>query len=339
MTLTTQPALIRQMRLEAEGILSLELEPAAADARFEPATAGAHIDLHLAPGLVRSYSLVHSTPTPDAPRGRYVVAVLRDRKSRGGSARVHDALRVGQTLSISVSRNHFMLDEAAIAQGAPVVLIAGGIGITPLYAMLQRVAALKGRAHLYYAARNALYAAYLRPIEALVAAHPGLQLTTHWDADAGGPPDLQAWMAAHGANAHYYACGPAPLLAAFEGAGAALAYAPTHLHLERFAAAPVAATAAAPGAGAGAGYEVELRKTARVVRVPAGANLLDTLLDAGIELPYSCHDGICGACETPVLEGEVEHRDSVLTPDEHAAGKTMMICVSGCRGARLVLDA
>lgn len=337
MTQTTHPALIRQIRLEAEGIISIELEPSGAEGRFEPAGPGAHIDLHLAPGLIRSYSLVHSVPTPDAPRGRYVVAVLRDRNSRGGSARVHDALRVGQVLTIGAPRNHFALDETAIAQGAPVVLVAGGIGITPLYAMLQRIAQIGGKAHLCYAARSAQHAAYLRPIEALVAAHPGLQLSTHWDSVAGGPPDLKAWMAPHGDAAHYYACGPAPLLAAFEDAGAALGY--KHLHLERFAAAP--AKAAEPGAvpPASTGYEVELRKTGRTVAVAAGANLLDTLLDEGIELPYSCHDGICGACETTVIEGDVDHRDSVLTPDEQAANKTMMICVSGCRGPRLVLDA
>jgi ferredoxin-NADP reductase len=318
----TVAAIIHQMRLEAPHIISLELRPADANKPFFPAQAGAHIDLHLADALVRSYSLVHPSPG-----GKYTVAVLRDRNSRGGSRHVHEQLRVGQTITIGQPRNHFALQEEASAS----VLIAGGIGITPVYAMLQRLAELKRPARLIYCARCRSEAAYVDEIAQLVAAHSQLSVDWHWDDEKGGPPDLGALLAGTPVSTHLYACGPAPLLDAFESACARLGL--PHAHLERFAA-PAASTS-----GEAVAYTVELKKSGQSVLVPAGANLLDTLLASGLNLSHSCKEGICGACETKVLAGEVEHLDGILTKQEQAANKSMMICVSRCRSSRLVLDA
>lgn len=322
MSESTVAAIIHQMRLEAPHIISLELLPADADQPFLPAQAGAHIDLHLADGLVRSYSLVH--PNQDS---KYTIAVLRDRNSRGGSRHVHEQLRVGQKITISKPRNHFALQEEASAS----VLIAGGIGITPVYAMLQRLAQLGRSAHLIYCARSRSEAAYVDEIAQLVAKHPHLSVTWYWDDERSGPPALDALLAGTPQSTHLYACGPAPLLDAFESVCARLGL--PNVHLERFAAPSVSASVEAGS------YTVELRKSGQSVLVPAGANLLDTLLASGFNLSHSCKEGVCGACETKVLEGDVEHLDGILTKQEQAANKSMMICVSRCRSARLVLDA
>jgi len=325
MAVLTFSVVVWQMRLEAPEIVSLELRPAPGAPALPMASAGAHIDLHLAPGLVRSYSLVY----PDRS-GAYTVAVLKDRASRGGSRQVHEQLRVGQTLQISAPRNHFALQEDASSS----VLIAGGIGITPIYAMLQRLVALDRPVRLIYAARSARDAAYVAEIQALAARAPQLSVHWHWDDEQAGPPDLKALLVGTPASAHLYACGPAPLLQAYEQACAQLGL--KQVHLERFAALLPAGGAVQPS---GQGCSVMLRKSGLTVHVPAGENLLDTLLAAGCAISYSCHEGLCGACETRVLEGEVEHLDSILTVEEQRANKSLMPCVSRPRSAQLVLDA
>lgn len=320
-------AYVHQLRHEANGIISVELRPApGSDHPLPGFEAGAHIDLHLPNGLIRSYSLVNPG---DAPV-RYVIGVLKDRNSRGGSRHVHESLRIGQVLPISAPRNHFKLAQDA----APSVLLAGGIGITPIYAMLQTLCAQGRSVHLIYCARSRAEAAWLLEVTALVNAAVARGQTAsmelHLDDEQAGPPDLKHLLAQQAAQAHFYACGPGPMLDAFEQACASLGCA--HVHLERFAAKP--ATPSTPQGG----YVVELRQSGRTVAVPAGANLLDTLLEAGLNPAFSCHEGLCGACETKVLEGEVDHHDLILTPQEQAANNTMMICVSGCRSQRLVLD-
>jgi ferredoxin-NADP reductase len=318
---STVNAIIHQMRVEASNIISLELRPAHEGKTFSPADAGSHIDIHLTDALVRSYSLVHPSSGD-----KYTVAVLKDRNSRGGSRHVHEKLRVGQPIAIGWPRNNFRLQEDAEAS----VLIAGGIGITPVYAMLQRLAALGKPAHLIYCARSRGDAAYVDEIAKLVASHPHLSVHWHWDDEKGGAPVLDALLADTPASTHLYACGPAPLLKAFEAACDRLGL--RHAHLERFAAPSVC-----PGSESVA-CTVELRKSGRSVLVPAGANLLDTLLASGLNPSHSCKEGICGACETRVLEGDVEHLDGVLTNQEQVANKSMMICVSRARSNRLVLD-
>jgi ferredoxin-NADP reductase len=250
------------------------------------------------------------------------VGIGRDRASRGGSRWVHEQLRPGALLQVTPPRNHFRLNEAAPA----FALVAGGIGITPILAMARRLHTLGKPVRALVAARNREAAAFVDEMRALVPA-----LTLHLDSEAGGPPDLRAWLAALPRDTGAYGCGPAPMLEAFERGCAELGLADAHI--ERFAAAPAAADAAPAGA-----YTVVLERRGRTIEVVPGKGLLDTLLDAGVDVPYSCMEGVCGTCETRVLEGEIEHRDGVLSAVEKKRGDVMMVCVSGCQGPRLVLD-
>lgn len=322
MSTTTLSAIVHGLRYEAASIISVELRPTEPGARFPAYEAGAHIDLHLPNGLVRSYSLINPLETPD----RYVVAVLKDHDSRGGSRFIHDQLRVGQRLQISAPRNHFRLDERAPRS----FLLAGGIGVTPLYAMLQRLAQIDRNADMLLCVRSRAEAAFVPELMAL--AGPGRRVRLHADNEAGGPPDLAAVLSAASADTHFYCCGPLPMIRAFEQTCERLGH--THVHVERFSAEVPAATPA----GAAQAYTVELRKSCRQLVASTDRPLLDTLLDAGIDAPHSCREGICGACETAILEGEVDHRDSILSAAERSANRTMMICVSHARSSRLVLD-
>lgn len=314
-------ALVHTMRYEADGIVSIEFRPTDAGAAFPPFHAGSHIDLHLPNGLVRSYSLCN----PTCDRGRYVVGVLNDRKSRGGSRYVHEHLRVGQLIDISAPRNNFELHEDAPKS----VLVAGGIGITPIFCMLQRLVALGRPVELVYCARNREEAAF---IEAIEAQADKAMVTWHFDDQQGAPPDLAKLLADRGAHSHYYCCGPNPMLEAFEKTCEQLGY--PNAHVERFAAAitqPVFITH---------GFEVVCEISGKSVEVPAGKSILDALIEAGLNPDHSCREGVCGACETAVraFDGELDHHDGILTKIERQAGKTMMICVSRCTGAKLVLD-
>ena len=318
--MTTIDAWVHTLRHEAPGVISVELRPKTGTSEFPAFEAGAHVDLHLPNGMVRSYSLIN----PATERHRYVVAVQEDRQSRGGSRCVHQQLRIGSTLPISAPRNNFRLHEDARAS----VLVAGGIGVTPLLAMLRRLVSLGRPVDFYYCARSRADAAFVGEIEAL--AGDGVALHWHFDDEAGAPPDLMQWLRGRSADAHYYSCGPAPMLNAFEAACEALGYA--NAHVERFAAAPV------PAAEGGSDCRVELRRSGRTIPIAPDKSILDTLLDAGIDADHSCKEGVCGACETKVISGEIEHHDSILTKSERAAGKTMMICVSRCARGTLVLD-
>lgn len=312
-------AFVHTLRYEAEEVISVEFRPVAGT-EFPAFDAGSHIDLHLPNGMVRSYSLCN----PSTDRGRYVVGVLRDRASRGGSRCVHEQLRIGMRMQISAPRNNFPLQEDA----AHSVLIAGGIGVTPILCMARRLKDLGRSFELLYFARSRTGAAFLEALQAL-----GAPMLTHFDDEQGGPPDLKALLARRAADAqtHYYACGPSVMLDAFERQCAALGHA--QAHIERFAAVEVAAAADAKSE-----YTVELRRSGRSITVTPEKSLLDTLLAAGLKIDHSCCEGVCGSCETRVLAGEPDHRDSVLSAKERAANKVMMVCVSGCKSSTLALD-
>lgn len=287
-----------------------------------PAAPGAHIDLHLTPKLARSYSLVGHAGSP----ARYEIAVAKDAASRGGSRHVHDTLRVGDELSISAPRNLFPLHEDAAAT----VLIAGGIGITPLWSMVQRLEQLGRRWVLHYAARSRQHAAYLADIEALAARSSLGTLRLHFDDEqAGACFDMAAAVAAAPADAHLYCCGPQPMLAAYEAATAAR---PAELvHLERFGAAPGADDAADS-------FDIMLARSGLQFNVPAGQSILDVLLENGMNPSYGCMQGSCGLCETRVLDGTPDHRDNLLSADAKAGGQCMLICCSRSKTRSLTLD-
>jgi tetrachlorobenzoquinone reductase len=321
--MSTDPAPLRlrvhSVTWEAEGIFSYELrDPAGGD--LPPFTAGAHVDLHLPNGMVRSYSLTN----PQDERHRYVLAVQKDRASRGGSSWMHEKLRTGDIVPVSAPRNNFPLAEEA----PETLLIAGGIGVTPLWCMMQRLAALGRPFTLYYCARTRKEAAFREAIAALEG-KPGANIIFNWDGEPGGKLlDIAGVVAGTAPATHLYCCGPLPMLDAFEQATKDLPR--ERVHVEYFTAKEAPA--------AEGGFTVVLAKSGKSFLVPPGKTILETLTDAGLNVASSCLEGVCGTCETKVLEGTPDHRDVVLTEAERKASKTMMICCSGSKTERLVLD-
>jgi tetrachlorobenzoquinone reductase len=280
---------------------------------------GAHIDLHLPNGLLRQFSLV----VPNSDPASYVVGVKRDENSRGGSRYIIDEMKVGDRIKISAPRNNFPLIENA----DHVVLVAGGIGITPIWCMTQQLIALGRPWTLHYSCRSRADMAFL---EALKALDPQ-SVHLHFDEEAGGKfVDLGAAIAAAPANSHFYCCGPNPMLKAFEAAAASRPR--SHVHVEYFTPKD---DAAATGTG---GFWVELARSGEEYYIPAGKKVLEVLFDAGVDVDYSCELGICGACETRVISGTPIHHDSVLSEEEQATNEKVMICCCGCATERLVLD-
>jgi ferredoxin-NADP reductase len=279
-----------------------------------PAGPGAHIDVILPGGTMRQYSLIDTSRSDR----RYTIGVKRDEAGMGGSVFLHDRLPVGTLLKVSAPRNHFPLDEGQHHN----VLIAGGIGVTPIYAMAERLSEIGRSFELHYSCRSREDAAFRPQLDALGSRF-------HFDAEAEGRfIDLAAIVADAPAGSHFYCCGPLPMLRAYEAATAGLA--PEQVHVEYF-------TARDAPADEG-GFSIELKRSGKVFPIPAGKTILDVLRDAGLNLPASCEKGVCGTCETRVISGTPDHRDAILTESEKRAGDTMMICCSGAKSDRLVLD-
>ena len=279
---------------------------------YEP---GAHIDVHLPGGLMRQYSLAR----PYRADQGYLVGIKLDPKTRGGSKWLHEAARVGTTFHVGAPRNNFPLKEDA----PHVVLVAGGIGITPIWCMAQRLEEIGAAFELHYAVRTRADAAFLGELERMA---PRLKL--HVDAEAEAVLDVTSIAARARKDAHLYCCGPAPMLEAFEAA--CQGRPAEQVHVEYFSAPELK-----PLEG---GFIVVLAKSGREFEVAPGSTILETLRQAGLTVPASCEQGVCGTCETTILDGVPDHRDLLLTPAEKAAGKTMMICCSGSLSDRLVLD-
>jgi tetrachlorobenzoquinone reductase len=317
-----------RVRVQSNALIlqrTLTVEFTSADGMELPAfSAGAHIDLDLPNGIKRSYSLCNA-PTE---RGRYLIAVKKADLSRGGSAYIHEQLELGQVISISAPKNNFELQRNADMG----VLIAGGIGVTPIWSMIQDLEARRLPWRLYYAARTRGDAAFLSEIRTLVDGRSDL-LDIRFDHEPGVPMlDMCAIVADHvGAGVHFYCCGPGPMLNAFEAATSGVASA--HAHLERFSAEPAPASAEALSE-----FDIVLARRGTTLRVEDGKTVLETLLDAGIDIAYSCMNGVCGSCRVEVLEGIPDHRDMVLTDDERASKSAIMVCCSRSRTPRLVFD-
>jgi ferredoxin-NADP reductase len=276
---------------------------------------GAHIGVILPNGIERQYSLVHAGPALT----EYTVGVKRDANSRGGSLFMHDQMRVGMTVPVVPPRNNFPLAEDADL----IVMVAGGIGITPIYCMIERMRALGRPWELHYASRSRLDSAFLEELSALPQVH------FHFDDEEGGRfLNVGEIVGRVPKSAHLYCCGPAPMLAGFEAATAG--WPKEQIHVEYFT---PKFTAAQEG-----GFVVELARSKREITVPPGKSILHCIRDAGIQVPHSCEEGVCGACETRVISGIPDHRDSILTESERKENATMMICCSGSKTPRLVLD-
>jgi tetrachlorobenzoquinone reductase len=278
---------------------------------------GAHIDLHLPNGMIRQFSLC----TPNTDPKSYVVGIKRDAASRGGSRYIFDEMRVGHDIKISAPRNNFPLVENA----EHILLIAGGIGITPVWCMAQELAAQKKPWKLYYSCRTRDEMAFLETLQ-----HFGPEFVQlHLDDEADGKfLDLAGIVAAAPPNTHMYCCGPKAMLTAFEAAAANRPRG--EVHVEYFTAKAEAATTG--------GFWVELARSGEEYYIPEGKKILEVLFDAGVDVDYSCELGICGECVTRVISGIPDHRDAVLSEEEQAANDKVMICCCGCKTERLVLD-
>ncbi|MFJ4555174.1 PDR/VanB family oxidoreductase [Streptomyces massasporeus] len=301
---------VERKEFAAEGVLALtlrhplgELLPA-----WEP---GAHVDVVLEPGLERQYSLCGDP----ADRSAWRIAVLRESAGRGGSVHVHERLGEGAVVRVRGPRNNFGLEPAARYR-----FIAGGIGITPILPMLAAAEAAGAEWTLLYGGRTRGSMAF------------GEELGRYGDRvtiapeDETGLLDLPSVLDDVPEGTLVYCCGPGPLLDAVEARCPSGA-----LRVERF-------RPKEQESGDDTAFEVELARSGRTLTVAPDVSVLDAVREAGVEVLYSCTEGTCGTCETDVLDGEPDHRDSVLTEDERATGETMLICVSRCRGKRLVLD-
>ncbi len=311
----TTPLRVASLRSVAVGVTELILE------NVEGATLpgwlpGSHIDLQLGPELVRQYSLCGST---DDQR-RWQVAVLREPESRGGSAALCERVQVGDVLLATGPRNHFEL------QPSPRYLfIVGGIGITPIIPMIEKARAAGADWRLVYGGRTEASMAYRTELR---GADPDRVL--EWPQDRCGLIDLDSLLAAPQPDTLIYCCGPEPLIAAVEAKSRHWPHG--MLHVERFA--PRAVVDEAPNGP----FEVELVDSDAVLFVPADRSILEVIDEAGIYVLSNCEEGTCGTCQTTVLGGVPDHRDSILDEDERAANDTMMICVSRSLSSRLVLE-
>ncbi|MFV3412757.1 PDR/VanB family oxidoreductase [Pseudomonas nitroreducens] len=308
---------ITRLQRETPDILSLDL--ARADAGPLPAfSAGSHIDLHLPNGLVRQYSLFNA---PEEIH-RYRIAVLRCSDSRGGSLAVHE-LAAGQTLRIGPPRNLFPLADGIGRR----LLLAGGIGITPLLSMAEHLARQGAEFELHYCARSAAQAAF---VEHLAQCEFATRVHCHFDdGDPARHLDVTALLASQASDAQLYTCGPAGFMAHVLESARALGWDESRLHHEHFG---------AEADVGGEAFEVQLASSGQVVRVEDGQSVVEALRGIGVEVQVACEQGICGTCLTRVLDGVPEHRDQYLTDDEQAANDQFTPCCSRSRSPRLVLD-
>ncbi len=312
-------AIVKEIAAPAEGLRSFKLV-STNGAPLEPYTCGAHLDVMMPNGITRQYSLI-SRSGDDS----YHICVNRDAASRGGSAYMHDTVAVGDTLQISAPRNHFPLDETA----AMSILIAGGIGITPIYAMVVRLAELGRPWRLYHCTRNVARTPFIQELRDLAARSGGELVHVHDGIPGIRPLDIPAVVASAPKDTHFYCCGPTPLMDAFAKATASVAH--HNVHTEHFA------NTVTPTDNDTA-FEVILARSGRKITVPKGTSILQALEASGLTPLCSCREGICGTCETTILAGVPDHRDAVLSLEERDANQTMMICVSRAKGAELTLD-
>ncbi|WP_038218311.1 PDR/VanB family oxidoreductase [Xenophilus azovorans] len=310
-------------RAEARDVMRVELADAAGRPlpAFEP---GAHVVLRLPDGMARSYSLLNDW----RERHRYVLGVGRSETSQGGSEYIHAALRAGDEIDCGAPANNFPLQ----ADASHYLLIAGGIGITPILSMVRWCVAMGRPWRLVYAVRNRSRLAFYEEL-----APYRDQVHFHFDDEQGGPLPVAQHLRDLPAGAQVYCCGPSPLMTAARECASGLPA--QSLHFEWFAApreaaqAPASSTQPAPS-----GFWIDLQRSGASFFVAEAESILDVLERHGYEVPHSCREGVCGTCETAVCAGEPDHRDYIYPESQRPALRSMLICVSRARSERLTLD-
>jgi ferredoxin-NADP reductase len=317
----TLELMVRQIRFEGRGIHSYEFVDPSGEV-LPAFTAGAHIDVHLNDGLVRQYSLSNS---PNE-RYRYVIAVLRDEAGRGGSKALHDGLRVQDKVRISHPRNNFEL----AANASKVILLAGGIGVTPLKAMAHRLEEVGIDYEMHYCAKDESCTAFTAELAPLYASG---KLQFHFDnGDPSKGLDLKRLLSETAPGVHVYYCGPGGFMKAC--AAATGHWTSGTVHFEHFKAPerPVSETVAA----AVGEFIVKIASTGQQIPVSGEQSIADALEEAGVAIETSCRAGLCGTCKVRYLSGEVEHNDCILGDDEKQ--EYLTCCVSRALSRELVLD-
>lgn len=319
---------VRSITYLSEGVNAYEVVPV--DGSELPTfTAGSHVDLYFRDGRVRQYSL-YNDPSESH---RYAFAVQREEHGRGGSKAVHDVVHAGRILQISTPRNHFPLVEAASHH----VLIAGGIGVTPIIAMIHRLLSIGASFELHYAARTHDRLAFSEYLSGL-----GPPLHVHTYVDGGDPQkgmQLDTIVSNAPEGSHFYCCGPEGLMRAVSRASAHLPAGTAHF--EHFAVpaqtAPQSPDVRTDDADAIAvGFKVKLAKSGQTFAVPDDKSIVDVLRENGVHVDTSCQSGLCGTCRTRYLEGEPDHRDYVL--DDEARRHEVLVCCARSKSPLLVLD-
>lgn len=303
----------------AEDIAGFEL--ADAERRPLPAfSAGSHIDVHLPNGLVRQYSLCNHP----SERHRYMIAVLRDPSSRGGSMSMHDQVQAGDTLRISEPKNHF-----ALVPARHTLLFAGGIGVTPLLCMAEHLAQIGATFEMHYCARTLSRTAFAERIRGGPFFH-----AVHFHFDDGCDSqrlDAQRVLSRPSSDTHIYVCGPTGFMSWIIASARRLGWPEPNIHREYFSAAPI--DTASDGS-----FDIKIASTGQIISVAKDRRVIDALAEAGVEVPTSCEQGVCGTCLTRVLEGQIDHRDMYLNDEERARHDQFAPCVSRALSKLLILD-
>jgi vanillate O-demethylase ferredoxin subunit len=310
---------IARKAVAAQDVVTLDLVHADG-AALPPFDAGAHVDVEVRPGLLRQYSLCNDP----AETHRYQIGVLRDPHSRGGSIAVHDELAEGQLIRIGAPRNRF-----ALVPAQRTLLLAGGIGITPILCMAERLARDGAAFQMHYCTRSAPRTAFAARIAA--ASWAGHVSFHHDDGPAEQRLDLQRVLSAPHEGTHLYVCGPRGFIDWVCNSAHAAGWAPDQVHYEHFAGQD-------PGASEDRAFEVRLASSGQTIKVAPGQSMAAALHASGIDLPVSCEQGVCGTCLTRVIAGEPEHRDSYLTDEERSRNDQCLPCCARSRSACLVLD-
>lgn len=313
---------VRVLRKEqvAQEICAFELE-SVDGAPLPPFSAGAHIDVHLPGGLVRQYSLCNDP----ASHHRYEIAVLRDENGRGGSKAVHDGVAEGDVIEISAPRNHFALAETASHH----LLLAGGIGVTPVLAMAQYLSSTGASFAMHYCTRSATRTAF---VERIRSASFNASVQFHFDdGEAIQRFDLAQTLDDAPADSHLYVCGPRGFMDAVLNAARERNWPEARLHYEFF-------NAAVEPSSTDAAFKVQIASSGAVIDVPANTTVIAALAAHGVDVITSCEQGVCGTCLTRVLDGCPDHRDAYLTDEEKAAGDQFLPCCSRSLTPVLVLD-